>query len=72
MTGFQASFWFTDAFYRDAGARFLLDSIASILMAPQLSLPLALMLIVLFPGARDSDSDLLRRRLVARIPSSGG
>jgi hypothetical protein len=49
-TGLQASFWFTEAFYREAGARFLLDIVEALALLPHLFIPLSALFIVLFPG----------------------
>ncbi len=49
-TGLQASFWFTESFYREAGARFLLDIVEAIALVPHLFIPLSALFIVLFPG----------------------
>ena len=49
-TGLQASFWFTESFYREAGARFLLDIVIAIALVPHLFIPLSALFMVLFPG----------------------
>jgi len=48
---FQAYFWFTEAFYREAGVRFLLDIVASVISLPHVFLPVALLMLWLRPGA---------------------
>ena len=49
-TGLQASFWFTEAFYREAGGRFVLDILIAVALLPHLFIPLSALFIVLFPG----------------------
>jgi hypothetical protein len=49
-TGLQASFWFTESFYREAGARFLLDIVVALALLPHLFIPLSVLFIVLLPG----------------------
>jgi hypothetical protein len=49
-TGLQASFWFTENFYREAGARFLLDIVVAMALLPHLFIPLSALLLVLLPG----------------------
>ena len=49
-TGLQASFWFTEGFYREAGARFLLHIVLAVALLPHLFIPLSALFIVLFPG----------------------
>jgi hypothetical protein len=49
-TGLQASFWFTESFYREAGARFLLDIVVAVALLPHLFIPLLALLLVLLPG----------------------
>lgn len=49
-TGLQASFWFTEGFYREAGARFLLDIVVALALLPHLFIPLSALFLVLLPG----------------------
>lgn len=49
-TGLQASFWFTESFYREAGARFVLDTVQSIALLPHLFIPVSALFIATFPG----------------------
>lgn len=48
-TGLQASFWFTENFYREAGARFLLDIVVSIALLPHVFIVLTGLLVALYP-----------------------
>jgi hypothetical protein len=71
-TGLQASFWFTESFYREAGARFLLDIVVAMALLPHLFIPLSALLLVLLPGEvparwRGWFADLSRRLGVARV-----
>lgn len=50
FTGLQASFWFTESFYREAGVRFLLDIVVAMALLPHLFIPLSALLLVLLPG----------------------
>jgi hypothetical protein len=49
-TKLQASFWFTESFYREAGARFLLDVLLSIALLPHLFIVLSALFILCFPS----------------------
>lgn len=48
-TKLQASFWFTERFYREAGARFLLDVLLSVALLPHVFVALSALLILCFP-----------------------
>jgi len=50
-TKLQASFWFTESFYREAGARFLLDVLLSVALLPHLFILLSALFILCFPSA---------------------
>ena len=50
-TGLQASFWFTESFYREAGARFLLDIVVALALLPHVVIPLSVLFLTLLPGA---------------------
>lgn len=49
-TGLQASFWFSEGFYREAGARFLLDIVVALALLPHLFIPLSALFLVLLLG----------------------
>jgi hypothetical protein len=48
-TRLQASFWFTERFYREAGARFLLDVLLSIALLPHVFIAFSALFILCFP-----------------------
>lgn len=52
-TRLMAGFWFTESFYRDAGATFLIDILMSVALLPHVFLTLSALLIALFPGETD-------------------
>jgi len=52
-TRLMAGFWFTESFYRDAGATFLIDILMSVALLPHVFLTLSALLIALFPGAAE-------------------
>lgn len=47
--GFEGLFWFTNEFYRDAGANFLLEIVRTPLLAPHIFLPYLFVLLLLLP-----------------------
>lgn len=47
--GFEGLFWFTNEFYRDAGANFLLEIVRAPLIAPHIFLPYLFVLLLLLP-----------------------
>ncbi len=49
-TQLQASFWFTESFYREAGAAFLIDILMSVALLPHVFIALSALLIALFPA----------------------
>lgn len=55
-TRLQASFWFTESFYREAGVTFLIDIVMSVAFAPHVFITLSALLIALFPGVTDGRS----------------
>lgn len=65
-TRLQAWFWFTEAFYREAGAMFLIDALMSLALLPQVFVVLSALLIALFPAASG------RGLLAAGVPAQHG
>jgi hypothetical protein len=64
----NATFWFTEHFYREAGASLLLAAIGAAVLLPHVLVPLAAALLLLFPAAAGPG---WRERVWARLDGAG-